>query len=208
MDLRKGIQVNKESENINKELSEKNQKEINDEINGVTPRNEFIFSNDLVEPHSNNLNDLINKTFKQKYDKFCIYEKKIKASEALMSEITKKTNVVDLEFKRSIFTQKAVNYDEEYKKLINLVEGSIGPKNNKDKMPKIVEIKKLKNKIIADRNLNRKDLSSKKDLNTNEAKNNHVLRTLDGTRQKKPIGLKRLYRNKMEEILTKMPKFE
>ena len=207
MDLRKGIQVNKESENINKELCEKNQKEINDQIKGVTPKNEFIFSNDLVELHSINLNDLINKTFKQKYDKFFIYEQKIKASEVMMSEITKKTNVVDLEFKRPLFTQKAVNYDEEYEKLINLVEGSIGQKNNKDKMPKIVEIKKLKNKVITDRNINRKDISAKKKLHTNEANNKYALGTLDGTRQKKAIGIKRLYRNKMEEILTKMPKF-
>ena len=46
-----------------------------------------------------------------------------------MSEITKKTTVVDHEFKKPIFKPKVVNYDDEYGKIMNSPELRRGSEN-------------------------------------------------------------------------------
>lgn len=124
MDLSHGIKLKYQG------TPEDQQRTVKEEVPGpVDPspnhQNEAIFTSEVVDGPNNNLNDLINRTFKQKYDKFCTYEKKIRASELQMDEIMKKTNGVDQESRRQTQPAKKPNFDERFTQIMGRVEESL-----------------------------------------------------------------------------------
>lgn len=200
--MKKGVNIKEE-----KYFFEQKQNEINDELQKKGSFNQKAkvergVLNEVSDAHSNNLNDLINKTFKQKYSKFCEHEKKIKESESKMLELTKKTNVIDNEFKKPIFPQKVINYDDEYQKIMAMVAGSIG--GEKEKVQKSTRLRKI--------NI-RPEASKLNLIKANEVKNNENVKSdlkkqneKTEERKKGILGIRRFYKQKMETILSKMPK--
>ena len=65
MDLTNGLTLKEHREH----LVEEGGKEKPEQEQKMFSKQEMIFSNDATEGYSNNLNDVINRTFKQKLDK-------------------------------------------------------------------------------------------------------------------------------------------
>lgn len=209
MDLSRGVKVSNEGAAVGEPRASDQDANAIGKSDSLNSKNEAIFSAETSDVHSNNLNDLINKTFKQKYEKFCNYEKKIRASEQTMGEIMKKTSEIDSEFKKRTLLSRQTNYEEEYKRVIEKVASSIGPLRVKDPMPKLPlcsSHKGLRDK--RERTTAPKEDTPQTSDEKPEAAGHMHTKHDNSRRPTKSYAIRRHLKEKMEAILSKMPLLE